>query len=49
MPSSEPAPGFRPRDNVYDKVKRKHCGQKYEYYRFTDAAGSVDWNYREVK
>jgi hypothetical protein len=27
----------------------KHCGQKHEYYRYTDAAGSTDWDYRPVK
>lgn len=26
----------------------KYCGTEHEYYRFTDAAGSGDWNYRPV-
>lgn len=33
----------------YDKMKCKHCGQLFEYYSFTDAAGSSDWMYRECK
>jgi hypothetical protein len=23
-----------------------HCGKEHEYYRYTDAAGSADWDYR---
>ena len=29
-------------------MKCRHCGQLYEYYRFMDAAGSTDWDYRPV-
>jgi hypothetical protein len=27
----------------------KHCGQEFEYYRYMDAAGSMDWDYRPKK
>lgn len=33
---------------AYDIVICKHCHQEYEFYMFTDAAGSTDWSYREV-
>lgn len=26
-----------------------HCGAIWEYYRYTDAAGSMDWNYRKIE
>lgn len=26
-----------------------HCRTVYEYYRFMDAAGSMDWGYRKVE
>ena len=25
-----------------------HCGARWEYYTFMDAAGSTDWDYRKV-
>lgn len=27
----------------------KHCGQRFQYYRFMDAAGSMDWGYQPIK
>lgn len=27
----------------------RHCGQRYEYESFVDAAGSRDWHYRLLK
>jgi len=27
----------------------KHCGQEHHYYRFMDAAGSMDWSYKRVE
>lgn len=35
--------------HCYDEVFCVHCGQRFEFYTFTDAAGSTDWNYREAK
>jgi hypothetical protein len=32
-----------------DRMWCKHCGQEHAYHRFTDAAGSTDWNYRPVQ
>lgn len=26
-----------------------HCGRHYEYYRYRDAAGASDWEYRPMK
>lgn len=34
---------------AYDEVFCRHCGTRWEFYMFTDAAGSTDWNYREAK
>jgi hypothetical protein len=31
---------------IYNLVRCKHCWTVHEYYQFTDAAGSTDWNYR---
>jgi hypothetical protein len=39
--------GWRRREPQYKACW--HCGQKYEYYRYMDAAGSMDYDYRIIE
>lgn len=34
--------------NVYDIMQCKYCGDIHKYYRYMDAAGSMDWEYRNL-
>lgn len=32
-----------------DRMTCRHCKAEHEYYCYTDAAGSTDWDYRKAK
>jgi hypothetical protein len=33
---------------AWTMMRCKHCDTLHEFYKFTDAAGSTDWNYRPI-
>lgn len=45
IPHPEDPPPF-PRYVNHRFLYCKYCGQRHEFYQFTDAAGSTDSNYR---